>query len=118
MVIKKSGKKVIAKLPEKVKIHYIKTPQFRNIFISGVYGGGALGINKIYMGLFSDRMPFPQITVSNVENGMVTSENNSEKISKDGIIRDVEANVILDLATAKILVNWLQEKIKGLENAK
>lgn len=101
--------------PSKVNIHYIKTPQFRNIFVSGVYGGAAHSNKKVYMSLFSDRVPIPQMTVNLIEDDRITGEIANEKVSKTGIVRDVEANVIMDLETAKRLVGWLQHKIDVLE---
>lgn len=98
---------------EKVEIHYIKCSHFRNIFVSGVYGGFSKPDPRIYMSIFSERMPIPQMTVNTIENGSIKSE--VETHGKKGVIRDVEANLILDIKTAKMMCEWLQKLIKTAE---
>lgn len=106
------------KKSQEIEIHYIKTPQFRNIFVSGAYGGAAKEVGRVYMSLFSDRIPIPQTIVGIVENDSLVGEIAEKKVSKKGVIRDVEANLIFDLNTAKAMMTWLQSKIDVLEGRK
>ena len=44
-------------------------------------------------------------------------ENAGKAISKDGIVREVEANIVFNTETAKAIRQWLDDKIKVLEKA-
>jgi hypothetical protein len=100
--------------PKRVKIHYLKSANFRNIFVSGAHGGASHGNGMIYMNLFADRPPIPQVTVHNVKDGIL-EEILEERVTKKDVIREIEAGVIMDLRTAKLLKDWLQSKIDVLE---
>ena len=63
---------------------------------------------------FSERSPLPQkITHQVIGDGIVGPEIGQE--GKDGIIREADVEVIMDLAMAKNLVTWLQGHIEFLE---
>jgi hypothetical protein len=98
--------------PKQVPVHYQKTSGFRNIYVSGAYGGAALGNGLIYMNLFTDRPPIPTLQVLEPVSG---GETEISREGKEGLIRDVEIGCIIDVGTAKVLVEWLQNKIDLLE---
>ncbi len=67
------------------------------------------------MSFFSERHPIPRrLTHELKPDGKIGGETGRE--SKDGIIREVEIEVMVDLTVAKSLNSWLDEKIKVLEN--
>ncbi len=115
---KKVSKKKFAKknipLPNKIEIHYKKTSNYRSYHADGVYGGLTPN-KKLYMEFFIQRQVTPQL----VEH-KVTKEGNLGKeikrIGKKGIIREIEAGFIMDIEIAKVLRDWLDEKIKGYED--
>ena len=96
-----------------ITFHYIKSNEFRVIHADGVWGG-ATPRSYITMSFYSERVPIPQTITHEVKEGILGSEQN--RSSKDGIIREVEVEVMIDLVMAKSLIPWLQEKIDQLEN--
>ena len=110
------AKKKTAKKTRPLPFHYIKANQFRVIHVDGAHGGITPSGN-IQMAFFSDRQPIPQIVVHHVDqDGNVSAEEiASERVSKTGIVREVEVEAIMSLASAKVLVKWLADKISTLE---
>ena len=98
--------------PRSITFHYIKSNEFRVIHADGVWGG-ATPRGYITMSFYSERAPIPQTVTHEVRESSLGSEQN--RSSKDGIIREVEVEVMIDLAMAKSLIPWLQEKINQLE---
>ena len=98
--------------PGKLKIHYLKASSFRNISVSGVHGGAAENKQLIFMNIFQDRVPIPQSVTVEINSEGVGKE--IEKESKEGVIRDVEACLIMDLNTAILVRGWLDDKIEYL----
>lgn len=102
---------------KRIKIHYLKSPNFRNVFVSGVHGGASHGNGMIYMNLYTDRPPIPQSTVHTVKDGIL-QEILEERVTKKDVIREIETGVIMDLNTAKVIRDWIQKKIESLEGSK
>lgn len=103
-----SPKKTVI-LPKTIDIHYLKTNNYRTYHIDGIFGG-LTGYNKLYIELFIERGATPQITQHEITpEGMIGKEIN--RAGKKGIIREIEAGLIMDISTAKIIRDWLDEKI-------
>ena len=101
-------------LPEKFDFHYIKSNGFRVVHADGVWGGPNLR-GYITMSFFSERHPIPRRLTHEVKpDGKLGQEIDRE--IRDGTIREVEVEVMVDLAMAKSLNSWLAEKIQILEN--
>ena len=101
------------KTPENIELQYLKTSNYRTYYVSGVFGGGTPNGN-IYMELFVERAPTPKIVVHKLgKNGSLGEEIKRE--GKTGIIREVEAGLVMDLKTASLLKEWLSEKIEQIE---
>ena len=92
-----------------IEFHYLKSPSFRMIHVDGAYGG-VTPRGLIVAHLFSERPPIPQQLIHSVTpDGKLGSE--TRKVGKEGVIREVEAGIILDVREATSLVKWLQQKI-------
>jgi hypothetical protein len=103
---KKSGKK----LPKEIDVHYLKTPNYRTFHVDGVFGG--LTPNRfLYLELFLQRLATPQIIKHAVTNDGKLGEE-IQRIGKKGLIREIEAGLVMDLQVAKILRDWLDKRIK------
>lgn len=103
----------------RLRFHYIKSNYFRVIHSDGVFGGvtPSLGLQVAF---FSQRVPIPQVMVH--EHDLAThalgEELPAERVTKDGLVREVEVNVLMDLGEAKKLLGWLTTKVKELEQAR
>jgi len=110
-----------ATLPIKGELafHFIKSNQFRVIYADGVYGG--ISPKKlIRMAFFNERSPIPTKVVHETEiNGMsITVKDEKERISRDGYVREIESEIIMNLETAKSVSLWLTKIIQQLEELK
>lgn len=105
-----SGRKV--SLPKTVKVNYLKTSSYRTYYIDGIFGGLTPN-GKIYMELFIQRLVTPQLIEYEVKEDGLGKE--IERIGKEGIIREIEAGLIMDIEAAKVLRNWIDGKIKKFE---
>jgi hypothetical protein len=98
-------------IPDKIRFDYIKSDQHREIFVEGVHGG-LTPKGRIQMSLFCERQPIPRQIVHKFDGVQLGPEIKSERLSRDAIIRSVDATLILDLETAEVLYKWLGSKIK------
>ena len=94
-----------------VTFHYIKSNLFRVIHADGAWGGITPKL-KIQMALFSERNPIPQQTVQEVtEADTLGDERKAERVSRKGVIREVEAEVVMDVETAESLAEFLNSRV-------
>ena len=99
----------------KLSFHFVKSNLFRVIHADGAWGGVTPHSN-IHMALYSERQPIPQQVTYEIREGSVLGEElKEERVGKSGIVREIEADVVLDLNAAKSLVEWLQQHIGTLE---
>jgi hypothetical protein len=100
----------------RVPVHYLKSNAFRVIHVDGVYGG-LTGRGYIHIGIYSDRGPaLPRRTEMDVaSDGSVLDERVVE--TREGIVREVEASLIIGLEDAESLQKWLGDKIVQLRAA-
>ena len=97
-----------------IEFHYLKTNNYRSFHVDGAYGGITPNGN-IYMELFLERAPTPKSVLHEFdEDGSLGKELSRQ--SKTGLIREVEAGLVLNLATAEAIEKWLAEKIEVLKS--
>ena len=112
---RKSARKSPAALPEQVRFHYLKSNAFRVIHVDGAHGG-ITPKGQIQMALFNERHPIPQQTVHKLAaDGSLGELVPAETVTKEGVVREVEAEAVMTLETAKSLVTWLNKKIEQLD---
>ncbi len=98
--------------PEKIRFHYIKGHQFRVAHVDGAVASIS-PTGDIIVSLFSQRPPIPQLTVQPLlENGQLGDEITAERISKDGLVREVEITVTARPEIVEGLIKLLQEKLE------
>jgi hypothetical protein len=111
----KESKQKDAQNPEKVRFHFIKSASFRVIHADGAWGG-LTPQGNIHMALYNERNPIPQLIAHKINpSGSLGKEIKEERIARNGLVREVEVDVIMNLPTARALDTWLQEKIKSAE---
>lgn len=94
-----------------VTFNYVKSPQYRSLYVDGAWGGvtprGSLAIT-----FYSERFPLPQsITFALGEDGLGEE---LSRVSRQDVVREVEATAFMDLQAAISLHRWLAEKIPAL----
>ncbi len=95
----------------KVETHYIKNHDFKTVEGSGIFGG-LTNNGQININFFTDRAPIPKKIILEVDSvtGKIIQE--VERDSKEGIIREVQFGVLLNIETARNIVDWLNQKIE------
>ena len=100
--------------PSSFEFHYLKSNSFRVVHCDGVWGG-TTPRGYITMSFYSERAPIPRRIIHEFKpEGILGQETGRD--SREGIIREVEVEVMMDLAVAKSLIPWLEEKIQALES--
>jgi len=101
--------------PSSVNFHYVKSNFFRVLHVNGAFGGLSPD-GGIFMALFNERAPLPDVTVQKVEsNGQLGKEVVEQRRSSDGIVRELEVGLSMDIRTARLLLDWLKERIELVE---
>jgi hypothetical protein len=102
-------------LPDSISYDYIKLNHYREMFVTGVQGG-ITPHGYIQMSVFNERQPIPKQTVHKLSiAGVVEKEITDERLTRDSIVRSVEATLIMDIHTAEKTIEWIQyhvDKIK------
>lgn len=93
----------------------IKSHYFRVIWAEGAFGGVSPS-GHINMSLFNERFPLPTHVEHTLAKDGLGPEIQTARVQRDGIVREVETEVVLSLNAAKRLHAWLGEKIAALES--
>jgi len=97
--------------PTTVPFHYIKSNFFRVVHTDGAIGSVSPA-GLIFVSLYSERVAIPQTMVHEItESGQMGPEHPEERVSRNGIVREIEFGALMSVDTATHLVTWLQEKI-------
>ncbi len=99
--------------PKTIKFVYNRIPNYRTYNVDGIFGG-LTHRNKIFVELFSEKFDTPESVVHEVsDEGVLGKEINKKR--SDAIIREIECGVYLDIPTAKVIVEWLNNRINDFE---
>ena len=101
-----------SKLHSEINFDYIKSNQFRVIHVDGAHGGvSPKGL--IQMAFFNERAPIPTRETYALEQGKLGKRKKVEQ--REAIVREVEVETLIDLQVARVIVQWLREKIDQAE---
>jgi len=95
-----------------VSISYIKSAQFRVVHMDGALGG-ITPTGNIHLAVYSERPAIPQVVVYGVANGALGDPISQE--GRAGVVRELEADLMMSRAAAEGLRNWLDEQIQQLD---
>ena len=104
-----------AKLPSEVTFHYIKSNHFRVIHVDGAHGGPVPQVNAIQIALFSERVPIPQQITHSLRDHKLGDE--LSRVGRDGVVREVEAELIVSIDNAETLGKWILAKVEAARQA-
>jgi hypothetical protein len=101
--------------PTSIKFHYEKSQLFRVIHVDGAIGGLTPTLD-LFLSIYNQRAPIPKVTVQKVStSGQLGDEVVEERVQKEGVFREVEVGLMMNLNVAKALHKWLTEKIELAE---
>src|ERR1700686_3831303 len=94
-----------------IPFHYIKSNEFRVLHADGAVGSVTPG-GLIFLGIYSERAPIPQLMTHEITDaGQVGPEHVDERVSKKGVVREVEIGAMMSAEVATQVIAWLQEKV-------
>ena len=96
-----------------VTFHFMKSPHYRVIRVSGALGG-VTPQNDVMVTLYNERHPIPESVTHDVSQSGLKSEP-KRQVGKKGMIREVEAVLSLDPEVAKSLGVWLLKQAEVAE---
>jgi hypothetical protein len=98
-----------------LKFHFIKTADCKEVLVDGAFGG-ITPRGRISMAVYTERLPIPQETVhsltADVELGPEIQE---RRVTRENFVRLVESVLHFDIGAAKVIHDWLGQKISELE---
>jgi hypothetical protein len=102
--------------PTTIRFNYIKSNFFRVVYTDGAIGGITPN-GLIHMALFNERAAIPKELVHSV-----TQEGKLgpivETVSREGVVREMEVDVMLSPNAAKLIHTWLGEQLQKFEQLK
>jgi hypothetical protein len=105
-----------ADAPSSVVFNYVKSKYFRVVYATGAFGG-ITPQGMIHACLYNERTAIPRRVRHTMDSEGRLSETFEVIETREGLVREMEIDLILDLATAKSLRNWLDKKIDQLTAA-
>jgi hypothetical protein len=97
--------------PNKVAVFFQKSNFFRVIHADGCFGAPSPR-GLLNMAFYSERLPLPTQTSISIIDGRPSAEQVVDV--KKGVFREVEVNVVMDIAAAGALSVWLQNQISSM----
>lgn len=102
-------------MPDQLSFDYIKGNFFHVVHTDGVFGGLS-GPDKVNITIFSERRAIPQRTIHELApDGTLGPEVVQQRVGKEGYVRELEVDLVMNCATAKIIRTWLDDKIRQME---
>lgn len=100
----------MAKKPLSIKFNYQKTHEYRNHHVDGAFGG-LTPRGYTNMLFYSERNVLPKVVEMEIDkSGKLGKTIDIE--SKEGVIREVETGITIDLGTAISIKDWLIQMIE------
>ncbi|MCH9035702.1 MAG: hypothetical protein IH860_00095 [Chloroflexi bacterium] len=101
--------------PSKISFEFVESKFHRNIHVDGAWGG-LTHRGSIFMAVYSETPAIPKKVTHYIEGLRLGAETKREVGSSD-VIRELEATLIMNLNTARIIRDWLTDKIDATQKA-
>lgn len=101
--------------PRSVTFHYIKSNFFRVIHADGAWGG-ITPRGNLQVSFWNERAPIPKQLTQEIDAGNRLGEEIGRK-SRQGIVREVEAEIVMSLECAEVFLEWFDGKVRELRQA-
>lgn len=94
-----------------VTFDFIKSPQFRSIHVDGAIGGITPN-GHIHISLYNERPAIPRQIIQEITpDGQLGDEVVERRVSRGGVVREMDVDAYMTVETADSLRNWLTTKI-------
>ncbi len=100
-----------------IKFHSIKAADFRAIHADGMWASLSAQ-EQFHLIFYSERAPIPREATYIVnENGTLGGEMAEKRVIRDGLIRELEIDVVLSVKAATQVHDWLGKALESLAKA-
>jgi hypothetical protein len=93
-----------------VTFHYLKGQDFRVVHVDGGVGG-ITPQGLIHLAVYAERAAIPQLLVHDVDAAGNLGEI-KETVSKPGVVRELQVDLIFTRPVAEGIYKWLGEKLR------
>jgi hypothetical protein len=105
-----------ADFPVLVQMHYIKSALHRVIHADG-FQGSITPQMGFQLSVFSERFPIPQRSTYKVNaDGHLGDEVIEGRVVRDGVVREVEASMVMSVETARLLHAFIGAKLAEVDS--
>jgi hypothetical protein len=101
---------------DRIVLEYIKSQYFRVIHADGAIGGPTPS-GHIHLALFSERSAIPRRLVAPVEAGKMGDFIQEETVVRDGMIREMDVDVMMSLSAAEEISKLLARMVADTKQA-
>ena len=102
-------------LRKEIRFDYIKSNLFRIVHADGIFGG-LTHRGLVWAAFWSERGAIPTQVVHEVkEDGRLGPELMDKRTVRQATIREAEVGIMMNVAVARSLRDWLDEKIKTFD---
>ncbi len=99
----------------KITVHNKISACYRELHVDGAFGG-VTPRGFINLSFYAERQPIPKSTdIEITDEGLLGEAVVNSKDSKQGILREFEFGIYMDVHTAKSVLEFLKTKIEDLE---
>ena len=106
-------------IPTHVEFVFEKNNLYRTIHVDGAFGGPTPPFGLIHMSIYSEHLPLPSSITHQVTGGMMGEEISrsppASSVEGARVVREVEANLVMSVDTARALRTWLDAKIQEVQ---
>lgn len=104
--------------PEKIKFKYIFQENYNPKYVNGAFGGISPQ-GEIVINFYMERVAIPKTQTFGFHEGQILDEIVEERTPQDhekSVVRVIENGIVLDLAHAELIHDWLAKHIKDLKS--
>ena len=104
-------------VPSRLLFHWIKSGHFRVVHADGAYGGIS-SRGYLQFALYNERAAIPRVSEREVkvsEDGSISAGPERTTESREGLVREVEVEVMMDYRTALEFFEWFKQKIEIMQ---
>jgi len=100
---------------KQVVFEYIKSQNFRVIHADGAIGS-LTAPGYIHMAIYSERPAIPKRMAHRLNDNFTLGEIiPSETVAREGVIREMDVDILMDLKAAQSISLWLAQKVDELK---
>lgn len=101
-------------MANRIKFHYQDSKQLRIIKVDGAWGGMTVR-SELQMSVYTETMASPTLQEFELKEGGTLGKEISLSMKHTGVVREVEATLLMTPDIAKSIAMWLLNKIEHYE---